>query len=156
LDGKMEQHVKAVGMGYADLASAAAQSERGMQLLTGLLTTIVLLMGSYLVSLDVLTLGELLAFYVGSTTLGVHIVKLAGCVSQFRGSRASVAQIESVLSQASDSAEDASVVMPQEAGLEITKLTYHGVDAVGELRCLLKDVTLVISPGQKVRTTRHA
>ena len=52
--------------------------------------------------------------------------------------------------QASDTADDASVVMPQEAGLEITKVTYHGVDALGELRCLLKDVTLVVSPGQKV------
>jgi hypothetical protein len=83
----------------------------------------------------------------------VHIVKLAGCVSQFRGSRSAVAQIESVLAQESESAHDATIIMPQEAGLEITKVTYHGVDAVGELRCLLKDVTLVISAGQKVSQT---
>ena len=57
----------------------------------------------------------------------------------------------SALAQPSDRREDASVAPPAEVGVTLKRVTYHGVDEhTGELKPLLKDVSLNLPPGAKI------
>jgi ABC-type multidrug transport system fused ATPase/permease subunit len=60
-------------------------------------------------------------------------------------------QVLSVLAQATATSPDATVAPPAEVGVMLSKVTYHGVDEhTGELKPLLKDVSLNLPPGAKV------
>lgn len=63
--------------------------------------------------------GELLAFYVGSAALSVHVVTFTGCIHQFSSSCKPLAKVLSVLTQEADVYPEANVVLPGEVGLEV-------------------------------------
>ena len=57
----------------------------------------------------------------------------------------------SALAQPSDRPEDANVAPPAEVGMTLKRVTYHGVDEhTGDLKPLLKNVSLNLPPGGKV------
>ena len=69
----------------------------GWQLLAFLLTAVILLVGGVLITVDSISFGELIAFYVGASALSLHVVNITGCVNQFASSTQPLAQVYALL-----------------------------------------------------------
>jgi len=144
---RFEQHARSSQQAYVNVMTLGSLGGQVTEVLAGLTTVVVVLLGARAVLADAMSVGELLVFMAYLQSLYGPVTQLAASAMVIQRSAASIERVVQIFEQEDEHAGPGRQRLHSVAG----RLSYQGVEAgYEERRPVLRHVSLDIDAGERV------